>query len=727
MNDSKLASRRWLCLIALAALVVALRTFGLQHWSLDLDESIQVVFAKQSLVACWKAIVNDGVHPPLDYLVTFVVLRLNSADVALRTPALMWSALTLAALWIRIGVNRAAAIGAGAAFAVLPIAIHYGQEVRPYALAVFLIAAADAVRQRHAERPRTWNFVAYLVLAILATYTHYFALVFLQAVFLAELFVAFRRRREAPARWRAAWIAPAVTALAFVPWLWVIHARMTQPWEARPEPVSWDLARSYLIGFATDWRPGTAYPMAAGVVWTVVLFGILRARGEERLRLVLELGVSTVGVFALLSATHHWWDLRYGLFAVLPFARALGEAIGWAASRFRFRAVTLVASCLALAGVEAPGIRENVAHGRPDWRQPFDYLLGQLRAGKAGSVIAADPWSLNCLRGQALRRHPTFAVDRLESDPSALKAMLVREGSGWVVHTPAWKGSDDLETFLSTMPPWASFPESESVSVLRFEQGRFTSPVDMDAGSVLREGSLPGIDCWLPAAVHAQGEDGIRWRTDLAILNPSGAAARVALGIWSVAGRGDSILDVRPSHQIVLPDVGGSLMKLDGAWPLHVTANVPVEVSARTYALSDHGTHGASIPCLVTGLTLIEGQSALLPGLIQGVRYRTNIGVANISRVSVRVRVDLLSGSGVLLGSYERRVGPGEWNQEVEPFEKAGFSIPDGFARVTVEEGRGVFAAASVIDNQTGDPTFLVGQPVSPAGPSTATRRRGLF
>jgi hypothetical protein len=118
-------------------------------------------------------------------------------------------------------------------------------------------------------------------------------------------------------------------------------------------------------------------------------------------------------------------------------------------------------------------------------------------------------------------------------------------------------------------------------------------------------------------------------------------------------------------------------------------------VSARVWTA---GTYGQAIPFAVPSdqrdqhILHVENSSA----------YRTNIGL--LTDVDSTVRVTLFDGDGVPLEVDERRVPALEVIQF--PVQQP---VTNGYVLVEALEGR-VYAYGSLVDNRTGDPTFIPAQ-----------------
>jgi hypothetical protein len=146
-----------------------------------------------------------------------------------------------------------------------------------------------------------------------------------------------------------------------------------------------------------------------------------------------------------------------------------------------------------------------------------------------------------------------------------------------------------------------------------------------------------------------------------------------------------------------------------GSSPLRVFSSEPLTVSSRTYNLAPDGTFGQFIGSSTPTSGLSSGDSAVLMQLQENATFRTNIGFLNTGAVQATLRIRLFDTSGRRLAAPTRTVAPGARLQLQEPFANiAGRDdIDAGYVTVTVEEGDGVIAYASVIDNTTNDPTTV--------------------
>ncbi|MFD3313906.1 hypothetical protein [Streptomyces sp. NPDC058694] len=143
--------------VAVAVLVPVLVMFGIGLWGIDRggmwrDEAVTFQVARRSLPQIWQLLHSvDAVHG-LYYLLMHPVLALHPGEVALRLPSLCAAAATaglVAALGARLARPRVG-LWAGLLYAVTPMAGHFAQEGRSYALVAAGVTASTLLLARAA-------------------------------------------------------------------------------------------------------------------------------------------------------------------------------------------------------------------------------------------------------------------------------------------------------------------------------------------------------------------------------------------------------------------------------------------------------------------------------------------------------------------------------------------------------------------------------------------------
>ena len=238
----------------------------------------------------------------------------------------------------------------------------------------------------------------------------------------------------------------------------------------------------------------------------------------------------------------------------------------------------------------------------------------------------------------------------------------------------------------------------------------------------------------VPAAAHVGGVGGTTWRTDLALLNPG--SQPVAATVELLDDSGDDVpppsvaLTVPPHTLRQATDVVAELLGSGGAGAIHVAAADELVVTSRTFNDAATGSFGQGIPGLAAARTVPVGGGVRLVGLREGGGFRTNLGLANVDRVPLELVLELRAPSGHILESRDLELPPRARIQLDRPYAALG-GVDGGYAQVrnVGADGR-VAAYASVVDDGTGDPTYVTSldlvTPGSPAWVPAAAHLAGV-
>ena len=292
---------------------------------------------------------------------------------------------------------------------------------------------------------------------------------------------------------------------------------------------------------------------------------------------------------------------------------------------------------------------------------------------------------------------PSRAPDSLVFDP--VNPSLIYAGGSGVFR------SDDGGAGWSAAGIWRTSAWVEAV-VLDPVDGRTVYAGSYGAGVQVL--TLPGRPLWVPVVTHAPGLNSSSWRSDVWVLNPGDENTTVALKFHGDSGPIEGSYALAANSQVAFTDVV-DLLGGNGSGALEIISDAVVFAASRTYNVSGGGTFGQSYPATDIYQALLLGESAVLPQLAEDEGFRTNIGMVNIGETPGTVNLELFDGLGTLLATLAIPLQPGEWRLEVRPYwEEAGISdLSDGWARVKVQDGEGIVALASVVDNISGDPTSI--------------------
>ncbi|MFC9281855.1 glycosyltransferase family 39 protein [Streptomyces collinus] len=437
--------------------------FALGLWGLDRsgmwrDEAVTFQVARRTVPQIWRLLHGvDAVHG-LYYLLVHAVLTVHPGEVVLRLPSVCAAALTaglVAALGARL-VRPRAGLWAGLLYAVSPLAGHYAQEGRSYALVAAGATGATLLLVRAVRAVRKGSWWAYGVVLGLTCWLHEFAVLLLLA---HALTLALAR---ASARvWRGWGCAAGAVGAALVPMVLVSRAQSAQvAWLREP---TWDTAAGLLRSCLgpTDGVYAVCLLLAA-----VGLAGPAGRRGEPTCAgVALPLLVVPPAALMLASQVAPLYVDRYVLYALsgAPLLIAAGaERVASAADRWTDgrRRPAALAGCAGpavragSAGPAAlPGSTESavsaggagpaapagspapaVLPGRPAPRVPRPFRLRVLGPAFVGVVAVglafAQQWSLLCDDRDPARRPDDLAA------VSRVAGRILRPG-GAVLFLPA--------------------------------------------------------------------------------------------------------------------------------------------------------------------------------------------------------------------------------------------------------------------------------------------------
>ena len=215
---------------------------------------------------------------------------------------------------------------------------------------------------------------------------------------------------------------------------------------------------------------------------------------------------------------------------------------------------------------------------------------------------------------------------------------------------------------------------------------------------------------WIGAVAHAAGANGTVFRSLLAIQNRGSATANVTVIFHPRAGTAGSVTSlsktIPASGLLILEDVVLQILGTDGTGDLEIRSDQPIVATSRTYNQTATGTLGQSLDAVQTADTLTTGATGIIPYVTASSAFRTNVGVVNTGTTAATVTVTTRGTDGSALGSYQRVVAAGSYDQ-VSLASAIGVTPFTGYVTVRVDSGSGLWAFASIVDNATGDPTTV--------------------
>jgi hypothetical protein len=214
----------------------------------------------------------------------------------------------------------------------------------------------------------------------------------------------------------------------------------------------------------------------------------------------------------------------------------------------------------------------------------------------------------------------------------------------------------------------------------------------------------------LPAVSHGAGAAGTFWRSDLEVANPGPSDASYRLELLAGDVVASPAFSLAPGASRRHADVVASAFAASGNAALRVVPTAgAVAATSRTFTAGGGGTYGQGIPAVPESGS--EGAVAL-PGLEESVRFRTNLGLVNPGDSEVAATVELYRGDGSLAGALQETVPARSLAVLSRVFARVGATeLDSGYAVVRTDTaGARLLAWASVVDNATGDPSFVLGR-----------------
>lgn len=243
-------------------------------------------------------------------------------------------------------------------------------------------------------------------------------------------------------------------------------------------------------------------------------------------------------------------------------------------------------------------------------------------------------------------------------------------------------------------------------------------------------------EVFLPAVGSVHGLNGTNFKTDVNIFNDAtaggGATAfvqffpsGVANSVSAISAQNVSALSVPLRGTLTLRDISSTMFggAINGLGALRILSSGDIRANARVYndqTASGRGTFGQFEPGMTRSQALQQG---VLVGvgtivndtsLANGQNFRTNIGFFNPNDTPTTVALELRDSSGQLRASQMITIGP--FTQTQLPLIASGglfSSVTTDIATSSVFflSGNPIFAYASIVDNVSGDASFVTPSP----------------
>ena len=377
-------------------LALAVRLIKPDFLDLNDDEAFFVQIAH--LGTYLQAMKVSEPHPPL-YLAMLQgwMLAAGPTEFAIRYLTIAQGVLLVAALY-RVGRQLGGnPLGLATAFvaALNPYQILYSQTARDYELACLFGALSFFVLLKALPRPRL--IPLYVALALLALYSHYYAMGVVAFEQVLLLIALIRQAGASPRRWRDWLVAEGVMALLYLPWLgYVAHTIATyNPGHGTPRIV-WDsfvqAFQFYNFGETFDPTRILLPSLAVGLMVLLGLAGLWRHGGSRALWLSAGYQLSVI-LFGFITFVHtNQFGARFIFIGSPGYYLVLGGAMVLLWRTWRFWAILPVA---VIAYLGATAIHNRVLTHRyvtNGYRELGAYLAAHVSARDTVLLDGVSQW-----------------------------------------------------------------------------------------------------------------------------------------------------------------------------------------------------------------------------------------------------------------------------------------------------------------------------------------------
>ena len=243
----------------------------------------------------------------------------------------------------------------------------------------------------------------------------------------------------------------------------------------------------------------------------------------------------------------------------------------------------------------------------------------------------------------------------------------------------------------------------------------FATPVDDSSNDGAFAGAaVAGTDLLLPAVARADGRFGARYVTDLKIANTGASPARVKVSFFPTSGGAFSpvLVTLAGGETRFLDDALGQLFApssdVSGALRLTALDGAAILASSRTYTLDGARSYGVAIDPVSGAGDAVPGRKLALAFLSGSALRRTNVGFVETGGGATRLRVSLLTSSGVAVATRTLALGPNEAVQWNDVFAEMSTSpLEQASLLVDVLDGGSATAWATLVDNRTNDGSYF--------------------
>jgi mannosyltransferase len=440
---------------AMTAMALLLRLYHLGAQGLWYDEAYTLFIARMPVVEAWRALVVDGVHPPLFYAVQKAALALGHSEFALRLPSAVFGAAAVPLVYLlgRQWAGKGAAALAALLVTLSPFHLWTSQDARMYSLLVVLALACMLTFDGVLRRPSLGVEAAFVASSALAYLTHYFALM-LPLVQLVYLAANLRARPRLLRLWTGLQL---LAGLPLLGWLYVLSRRDAQifgiGWIPVPHPQ--DLVETlvnFTVGYTTPLRLWQWLGLGTCLVFLVL--GLRTRWGVPSAKLLVALWAFLPMVLTFLLSLRRPVYIDRFLILSAPALLFL-IAAGVASLRERY-ALASAALLVALFGFSAIRFCFQPGQEKEQWREAAAYLS---RAAPDEAIIVRV---LQIVVPLSVYYDGPLPLEAMEVNRTVtpLSQLAIGHKGIWLVY---WNAAADAHR-VATSPPFDPHAERDPVA-----------------------------------------------------------------------------------------------------------------------------------------------------------------------------------------------------------------------------------------------------------------------
>jgi mannosyltransferase len=439
-----------------------LRCLAIDRFSLGNDEIQEVRWSRLPWHQLLRQAGSEGAHPPLEFSLQMVISKAGAPEWVRRVPSVLAGVggVALAMFLARRWFGRIASLVSGLLLACSPIHIRFSQEVRPYALGLFMLLASLAALEQYRLRPDMRFALLWFVSTLGALYTLYFA--GMMSVLVSVVFIFLYRKTRLKALWRTLPFTIAGWSILYLPWLPLVVSVAWRPPLFGRETLdrAWLTYHLQVLGTG-DWKV-ESISMGSYVFWAFVCIGLIAAH-RSRPAVLMSAWLVLGGALQLiiLQLRPHFPAVRHFLPSWLAGALLAGYAIHLA-ERHAFSLGLYLAGLGVILLADFQTLGAYYDHGRPQWNAVAGYLRQHAEPGER--IVAASGWGF--------RNLGFYWVDEQlgRIDVPLERAGATVPGPAWIV-TATCPMSAEIRRRLDELELMAAFPTTNYCEIRYLPDG----------------------------------------------------------------------------------------------------------------------------------------------------------------------------------------------------------------------------------------------------------------